>query len=84
MTNHVTTPLKEKTLLRVMETCGKGIVNEDRNEIMEAILSGYSIGTPATWAETIKKLITVGYLAMENKNLVCTELGRNFSCKRFI
>ena len=60
ITSHVTTPPKhhtEKTLLRVMETCGKGVENEDSNDIMAAILSGYSIGTPATRAETIKKLI---------------------------
>ncbi|WP_285399894.1 type IA DNA topoisomerase [Lysinibacillus sp. fls2-241-R2A-57] len=80
ITAHTTTPPKqhtEKTLLRVMETCGKGVENEESNEIMAAILSGYSIGTPATRAETIKKLITVGYIAMDNKNLVCTELGKN-------
>ncbi|KOY80553.1 type IA DNA topoisomerase [Lysinibacillus macroides] len=77
ITKHVTTPPKrhsEKTLLRVMETCGKGV---DDPDTMAAILSGYSIGTPATRAETIKKLLTVGYITMDNKSLVCTELGRN-------
>ena len=54
----------EKTLLRVMETCGKGKDKEDEDseEMMAAILSGYSIGTPATRAETIKKLKDVGYI----------------------
>lgn len=54
LTSHVTKPPKhhtEKTLLRVMETCGKGKEEEDSEEMMAAILSGYSIGTPATRAE---------------------------------
>lgn len=68
----------EKTLLRVMETCGKGIEGkEDSEEMMQAILSGYSIGTPATRAETIKKLKDIGYLKTKGKNLMCTDLGRN-------
>jgi Topoisomerase IA len=69
----------EKTLLRVMETCGKGIEgkDEDSEEMMQAILSGFSIGTPATRAETIKKLKDIGYLKTKGKNLMCTELGRN-------
>lgn len=68
----------EKTLLRVMETCGKGIEGkEDSEEMMNAILSGFSIGTPATRAETIKKLKDIGYLKTKGKSLMCTELGRN-------
>ncbi|MED3625062.1 type IA DNA topoisomerase [Neobacillus thermocopriae] len=81
LTTHVTKPPKhhtEKTLLRVMETCGKGRDKEDEDseEMMAAILSGFSIGTPATRAETIKKLKDVGYITTQNKNLICTELGR--------
>ncbi len=79
LTSHVTKPPKhhtEKTLLRVMETCGKGKEDKDSEEMMASILSGYSIGTPATRAETIKKLKDVGYITSENKNLICTELGR--------
>ncbi|NME82375.1 type IA DNA topoisomerase [Clostridium sp. SM-530-WT-3G] len=68
----------EKTLLRVMETCGKGVEGkEDSEEMMQAILSGFSIGTPATRAETIKKLKDIGYLKTKGKSLICTELGRN-------
>lgn len=68
----------EKTLLRVMETCGKGVEGkEDSEEMMNAILSGFSIGTPATRAETIKKLKDIGYLKTKGKSLMCTELGRN-------
>ena len=60
-----------------METCGKNYI-EDEEEI-EAILSGFSIGTPATRAETIKKLKDVGYIHCKDKNLICTELGRKLS-----
>ncbi|MFJ8245107.1 DNA topoisomerase [Peribacillus asahii] len=80
VTSHVTKPPKqhtEKTLLRVMETCGKNYDSDgESEENVHAILNGFSIGTPATRAETIKKLKDVGYISMENKNLVCTELGR--------
>lgn len=79
LTSHVTKPPKhhtERTLLRVMETCGKGYKNEDSEEMMAAILSGYSIGTAATRAETIKKLKDVGYIVGQDKNLICTKLGR--------
>lgn len=79
LSSHTTKPPKyhtEKTLLRVMETCGKGYEDDDSEEMMAAILSGYSIGTPATRAGTIKKLKDVGYIVGQNKNLTCTELGK--------
>lgn len=66
----------EKTLLRVMETCGKSYEDEESEEMMMAILSGFSIGTPATRAETIRKIKDVGYVEMKGKSLKCTELGR--------
>ena len=77
----------EKTLLRVMETCGKSFKedkdkdenSDDENnsdEMMQAILSGFSIGTPATRAETIKKLKDIGYIKTKGKSLTTTELGR--------
>lgn len=72
VTSHETKPPKhhtEKTLLRVMETCGKNYDEE------EAVLSGFSIGTAATRAETIKKLKDIGYIYTEGKNLLCSELG---------
>ncbi|MDO4975992.1 MAG: DNA topoisomerase [Eubacteriales bacterium] len=65
----------EKTLLKVMETCGKKFEDEDSEEMMMAILSGFSIGTPATRAETIKKLKDAGYITTKGKSLLCTELG---------
>ena len=80
----------EKTLLRLMETCGKSFKDdkgdkednkeddEDTSEeMMNAILSGFSIGTPATRAETIKKLKDIGYINTKGKSLVSTDLGKS-------
>lgn len=75
ISSHVTKPPKqhtEKTLLRIMETAGKNYKEED----VETVLSGFSIGTPATRAETIKKLKDVGYIQQQQKSLICTDLGR--------
>jgi len=67
----------EKTLLRVMETCGKAFKDEEESsEMMASILSGFSIGTPATRAETIKKLKDTGYIMAKGKSLTCTDLGK--------
>ena len=75
----------EKTLLRVMETCGKSFKDDkddssddesNSEEMMKAILRGFSIGTPATRAETIKKLKDIGYIKTKGKSLTTTELGR--------
>ena len=83
-------PHIEKTLLRIMETCGKGIKEEeeDTEEMMASILSGFSIGTPATRAETIKKLKDVGYIEAKGKSLICTDLGRTiveiFPCRELL
>lgn len=69
----------EKTLLKIMETCGKAFKNEgeeESEEMMASILSGFSIGTPATRAETIKKLKDTGYIISKGKSLTCTELGK--------
>jgi DNA topoisomerase-3 len=80
VTSHVTKPPKyhtEKTLLRVMETCGKSFKEDDDNEeTLGSILTGFSIGTPATRADTMKKLKDVGYIAMDGKHLRCTVLGQ--------
>ena len=66
----------EKTLLRVMETCGKKYKDQDSEEMINAILSGFSIGTPATRAETINKLKYVGYIGMKGKSLIVTDMGK--------
>lgn len=59
----------EKTLLMAMQNCGKNVENE------EDVLKGFTIGTPATRAETIKKLRDSGYIYDKGKNLLLTELG---------
>ena len=72
----------EKSLLRVMETCGKKFKQGDESdeefdsEMIKSILSGFSIGTPATRAETITKLKRIGYIEAKGKSLICTEMGR--------
>lgn len=67
----------EKSLLRVMETCGKSYKDEeDIDEMMASILSGFSIGTPATRGETIKKLKDASYIKSKGKSLTCTDLGK--------
>ncbi|WP_461204663.1 type IA DNA topoisomerase [Clostridium sp. DL1XJH146] len=62
----------EKTLLKTMETCGKG-KNNDEEET--DILYGYSIGTAATRADTISKLKYAGYIEAKGKSLIVTEKG---------
>ncbi|OON98762.1 MAG: DNA topoisomerase III [Epulopiscium sp. Nele67-Bin004] len=78
VTAHTTKPPKpytEKTLLRAMETCGKKFKDDDE-EVAEEVLSGFSIGTPATRADTIKKLCSTNYTIMDKKNIRCTPKGR--------
>jgi DNA topoisomerase-3 len=59
----------EKTLLSAMENCGKQVENE------EDVLTGFTIGTPATRADTIKKLIDTDYIIQKGKNLLITDKG---------
>lgn len=81
VSSHKTTPPKfhtEKSLLRVMENCGRAYNStDDESEIMNEVLNGFSIGTPATRAETISKLIATGYINTKGKNLFTTELGQS-------
>ncbi|MEG2419425.1 MAG: DNA topoisomerase, partial [Eubacterium sp.] len=71
----------EDSLLKAMKNCGKHLDEEDESQI-SSILAGFSIGTPATRAETIKKLRNVGYIIDQGKNLRCTDLGKQM-CERF-
>ena len=78
ITHHDTQPPKahtEKTLLKIMETCGKKYKEDSEERIMQ-VLSGFSIGTAATRAEIISKLKAVGYIESERKTLRTTELGK--------
>ncbi|WP_326906585.1 DNA topoisomerase 3 [Sedimentibacter sp. MB31-C6] len=61
----------EATLLTAMETAGKQIEDEKLREEMKAI----GLGTPATRAGIIEKLISVGYIKRNKKNLIPTQNG---------
>jgi DNA topoisomerase-3 len=63
----------DASLLAAMETAGKLVDDEELREAMKE--SG--IGTPATRAAIIERLIDVGYLEREGRALVATEKGRN-------
>ena len=63
----------EGSLLAAMETAGKLVDEDDAREAMKD--SG--IGTPATRAAIIERLIAVGYIEREGRSLVVTEKGRN-------
>ncbi len=61
------------TLVRVMETAGKLVDDDELREAMKE--SG--IGTPATRAAIIERLIQVGYIERDGRALVVTEKGLN-------
>jgi DNA topoisomerase III len=63
----------EGSLLRTMETAGKLVDDEELREAMKE--SG--IGTPATRAAIIERLLQVGYIEREGRALVVTEKGLN-------
>ena len=63
----------ESSLLGAMETAGKLVEDEELRQQMKE--SG--LGTPATRAATIERLIKVGYIEREKKILVPTEKGRS-------
>ncbi|MGB3635616.1 MAG: DNA topoisomerase 3, partial [Rubrobacteraceae bacterium] len=62
----------ESALLGAMETAGKLVEDEELRQQMKD--SG--LGTPATRASTIERLIKVGYAEREKKVLIPTEKGR--------
>jgi len=62
----------ESSLLGAMETAGKQIEDEELREAMKE--SG--LGTPATRADTIERLINVGYIERSGKALESTTKGR--------
>jgi len=63
----------DASLLGAMETAGKLVDDEDAREAMKE--SG--IGTPATRAAIIERLIDVGYVERDGRALVPTEKGMN-------
>jgi DNA topoisomerase-3 len=63
----------DASLLGAMETAGKLVEDDELREAMKD--SG--IGTPATRAAIIERLIDVGYVEREGRSLVATEKGIN-------
>jgi DNA topoisomerase III len=63
----------DASLLGAMETAGKLVEDDELREAMKD--SG--IGTPATRAAIIERLITVGYLERDGRALVASEKGLN-------
>jgi DNA topoisomerase-3 len=63
----------DASLLDMMETAGKLVDDEELREAMRE--SG--IGTPATRAAIIERLIQVGYIERDGRALVVTEKGLN-------
>ena len=63
----------DASLLGAMETAGK-LVDDD--ELREAMKDS-GIGTPATRAAIIERLIQVGYVERESRSLVATDKGLN-------
>lgn len=64
-------PYTEATLLSAMEYAGKYIEDEALRETMKKL----SLGTPATRAAIIERLIKVGYITRKAKSLLPTEKG---------
>ena len=65
-------PHTDASLLNLMENAGRDIEDEALREQMKS--SG--LGTPATRAATIERLIQVGYARRRGKTIVSTEKGR--------
>lgn len=61
----------EGTLLRAMETAGKLVDDDEAAEAMKDA----GLGTPATRAATIERLIDAGYIDREGRQLRATEKG---------
>lgn len=64
-------PYTEADLLGAMETAGKSVEDEE----LRAAMRDAGLGTPATRAATIEKLISTGFIERRKKTLVCTEDG---------
>jgi len=63
----------EATLLSAMENAGRQVEDSELREVMR----GKGLGTPATRAAIIEKLIEIGYVTRQKKVLVPTEKGKH-------
>lgn len=64
----------DATIITAMETAGKVLEDEE----LKDVLKGVGIGTSATRADIIEKLIRVGYIVREKGKLIATEKGKAF------
>lgn len=64
----------DATLLSVMENIDNRVENTDLKEAVK----GKGIGTSATRAEAIEKIIVSGYAERKGKQIISTEFGRSF------
>lgn len=65
-------PYTDGTLLYAMENAGREVNDETLRETMR----GHGLGTPATRAAIIERLLTVGYAQRQGKAIVPTEKGK--------
>ena len=75
VSEHYTTPPRqytEDTLLSAMETAGNNAFDEDTEK--------KGLGTPATRAGIIEKLVKSGFIERKGKSLVPTKDGNNLVC----
>lgn len=63
----------EASILAAMETAGKNIDDDDLREAMKDC----GLGTPATRAQILERLIKVNYIVREKNKLIPTEKGIN-------
>ena len=65
-------PYDDASLLTAMKNAGQELQDED----LAAYMKQSGLGTPATRAAIIEKLITVGYIERKKKSLLPTEKGK--------
>ena len=65
-------PYTDATLLAAMKNAGREIEDDE----LAAAMKESGLGTPATRAETIEKLIRTGYVARDRKAITSTEKGK--------
>jgi len=61
----------EASILAAMETAGKQVEDEDLREALKEC----GLGTPATRAQILERLVTVGYITKQKNRLIPTEKG---------
>ncbi len=69
-------PFTEATLLTAMEFAGKYIEDEATREKLMEEMGKLSLGTPATRASIIERLLKVGYISRKGKSLLPTDKGK--------